>query len=112
MGPIAKLMGINRGNRIVSVISAASKARGLHDWARRNRPGTDLAEADWKEGDVVTTILICANGETIVLTHGCSLPRPYSRDGRVQGTLGMWMEDKDAIYLVENVPMEGSNPDG
>lgn len=112
LGPIAKLMGINRGNRIVSVISAASKARGLHDWARRNRPGTDLAEADWKEGDVVTTILICANGETIILTHGCSLPRPYSRDGRVQGTLGMWMEDKDAIYLEENVPQDGSNPDG
>ena len=97
LGPIAKLMGINRGNRIVSVISAASKARGLHDWARRNRPGTDLAEADWKEGDVVTTILICANGETIVLTHGCSLPRPYSRDGRVQGTLG-WRTRMRSIW--------------
>lgn len=112
LGPIAKLMGINRGNRILSVTSAASKARGLHDWARRNRPGTELAAADWKEGDVVTTILRCANGETIVLTHGCSLPRPYSRDGRIQGTHGIWMEDKDAVYIEPDAPQQASNPDG
>ena len=51
------------------------------------------------EADVVTSMLKCANGETIVLTHDCSLPRPYSRGGRVQGTNGLWQEDGNLIYL-------------
>jgi hypothetical protein len=38
------------------------------------------------------------NGETITLHHDCSLPRPYSRDYVVQGTKGMYEEDK-GFYL-------------
>ena len=40
-----------------------------------------------------------ALGETITLTHSVSLPRPYSRDGRVQGTKGIWCEDTNGIYI-------------
>jgi len=46
----------------------------------------------------------CAQGETIVLTHDTSLPRPYSRGQRVQGTKGLWMEDGNVIHL------EGTSP--
>lgn len=113
LGPIAKLLNINRGNRILSVVSVASKARGLRHWVAMNRPDDpQLMAADWKEGDVVTSILKCAGGETIVLTHGCSLPRPYSRDGRIQGTRGIWLEERDAVFIEENAPQTGSNPDG
>lgn len=48
---------------------------------------------------MVTTVIKCANGETITLTHSISLPRPYSRNGRVQGTNGIWLEDADGIYI-------------
>ena len=55
--------------------------------------------ATFNEGDVVTTVIKCADGETVVLTHDCSLPRPYSRGYRVQGTKGIYMEDGGVIYL-------------
>ncbi len=97
MGPIAKYLGINRGNRILTLSAMASKARGLHAWLEKNRP--DLAGRAVNEADVVTSMLKCANGETILLTHDCSLPRPYSRGGRVQGTNGLWQEDGNLIYL-------------
>lgn len=101
-GPIAKTLQINRGNRIVSLVSMASKARGLRLWAEETQGSDyDLSDAHFNQGDVVTTILKCAGGETIVLTHNCSLPRPYSRDGRIQGTRGLWLEDKNSIYLEE-----------
>ena len=99
LGPIAKILGINRGNRFLSLTSTASKARGFAAYAR---------EHDWKgaggnrvfnEGDVITTVIRCANGETIQLTHSVSLPRPYSRDGRVQGTKGIWLEEAKGIYV-------------
>ena len=32
LGPIAKLININRGNRFVSLCSMASKSRGLNEW--------------------------------------------------------------------------------
>lgn len=47
----------------------------------------------------MTTVIKCADGETVVLTHDCSLPRPYSRGYRVQGTKGIYMEDGGVIYL-------------
>ena len=50
-------------------------------------------------GDVVSSIIKCANGETIALTHSISLPRPYSRDCRVQGTKGIWLEDAKGIFI-------------
>ena len=97
MGPISKYLGINRGNRILTVSSIASKGVGLKAWLRENRP--DLAERDVREGDVVTSMLACAGGETILLTHDCTLPRPYSRGGCVQGTKGIWQEDGNLIFL-------------
>ena len=99
LGPIAKDLCINRGNRMVSLVSMASKASGLHEWFVANRPDSHLATAQVNEGDIVTTLIKCAGGETIVLTHDCTLPRPYSRGGRVQGTKGLWMEDNKSIYL-------------
>ena len=113
LGPIAKLLGLNRGNRILSIVSMASKACGLHHWARRNRGNVpELANAQWREGDVVISLLKCINGETISLTHGCSLPRPYSRDGRIQGTCGIWLEERNSVFIEPDTMQEVSNPDG
>ncbi len=104
LGPIAKYLDINRGNRMTMLTSMSSKAAGLHEWL--NSPaadGHDVAkkQANYKfnQGDVVTTMIKCANGETITLTHDTTLPRIYSRANLVQGTKGMWMEDKHGIYI-------------
>ena len=106
LGPMAKYLNINRGNRMVSLVSMASKAVGLHEWLVKNRPDTDLVSAQVNEGDIVTTMIKCANGETISLTHDCTLPRPYSRGGRVQGTKGIWMEDNRSIYIEGRTPTD------
>ncbi len=99
IGYISKILGINRGNRMLSMITVSSKARGQHEWYVANRPGTPFVNQQINEGDIVNTLIKCANGETILLTHDCTLPRPYSRAGRIQGTKGLWMEDKAAYYI-------------
>ena len=100
LGPIAKYLNINRGNRMLSLVSMASKSRGLHDWITKHRPADHPAQSQvFNEGDIVTTMIKCANGETITLKHGCSLPRPYSRCNVVEGTRGLWMEDKHSISI-------------
>ena len=100
LGPIAKYLDINCGNRMLTLTSMASKAVGLRAWARANRPeGDELRDYPFNEGDVVTTMIKCARGETIVLTHDCSLHRPYSRRNMLQGTKGIWMEDKHSVSI-------------
>lgn len=104
IGPLAKLVGINRGNRFVSLVSMSSKSRGLNEWIKNNKgEDYDLYGYDWACGDVTTTILRCANGETMSIHHDCCLPRPYSREYTVQGTKGVFREAPDdtngVIYL-------------
>ncbi|MGN0745191.1 MAG: Gfo/Idh/MocA family protein [Aristaeellaceae bacterium] len=105
LGPIAEYLNLNRGNRMLSLVSMASKPVGQRLWMEKHRADSPLAQARFNEGDVVTTMIQCANGETIVLTHDCTLPRPYSRGGYVQGTKGLWEEDGRFIYLEDRTPL-------
>ncbi|MCR6719996.1 MAG: Gfo/Idh/MocA family oxidoreductase [Chitinophagaceae bacterium] len=100
IGPIAHYININRGNRFTTLNSFSSKARGLHDYIVK-KGGADHpnAKVKFKLGDVVTTQIGCANGETILLQHDTNLPRPYSLGFRVQGTDGIWMDLNRGIYI-------------
>ena len=100
LGPISKVLGINHGNRILSLSSTASKAAGLHEYISRTKPeDRALCETEFAQGDIVTTVLKCAGGQTIVLTLDTTLPRYYSRAFSVRGTKGMYEEVTDSVFL-------------
>jgi predicted dehydrogenase len=104
LGPIANLCDINRGNRFVSLTSTATKARGLHEYIVNHPEGGiehPNAKINWKQGDIITTTITTARGESIIVTHDCNLPRPYSLGFRVQGTKGIAEIDKHTkrIYI-------------
>lgn len=105
VGPIANYININRGNRFINLCSFSSKARGLHNHVVKhggeNHPN---AKVNFRLGDVVTTNIQCANGETILLQHDTNLPRPYSLGFRVQGTEGLWMDVNKSIYIQDKSP--------
>ncbi|MDI3319359.1 Gfo/Idh/MocA family protein [Pinibacter soli] len=100
IGPIAHAININRGNRFLSLCSYATKSRGLHEHivqvGGENHPN---AKVNFKLGDIVTTMIGCSNGETIILQHDTNLPRPYSLGFRVQGTKGLWMDVNKSVYI-------------
>jgi predicted dehydrogenase len=100
IGPIGNYLDINRGNRFVSLTATSTKSRGLHDYIVKNG-GEDHpnAKLKWKMGDIVTTTIATANGESVIVIHDTTLPRPYSLGFRVQGTKGLWMNDGDQIYI-------------
>ncbi|HEX9827763.1 MAG TPA: Gfo/Idh/MocA family oxidoreductase [Flavobacteriaceae bacterium] len=100
VGPIAAMCDINRGNRFLSLTSHATKSRGLHkyivDHGGMDHPNASLK---FKMGDIVTSTIETSNGETIIVTHDCSSPRPYSLGFRVQGSEGLWEVDGNRIYI-------------
>jgi hypothetical protein len=100
LGPVAEILNINRGNQFLYLTSIASKGLGLHDYiVKKGGENHPNAKVKFKLGDVVTTNIKCANGETIMISHDTNLPRPYSLGFRVQGTNGLWMNDGNHIYL-------------
>jgi predicted dehydrogenase len=100
IGPLSKMLDIHAGNRFTSLVSYASKARGLHEHiVKQGGPDHPNAKIDFKLGDVVTTMINTAKGETVLLQHDTNLPRPYSLGFRVQGTNGLWMDINKSIYV-------------
>jgi hypothetical protein len=100
LGPIAKILNINNGNRMISLTSTSSISKGLHEYILRQKgPENKLASAVFNQGDVVTTVIRCINGETITITLDTTLPRAYSRGFTVCGTKGRYSEDTDSIFI-------------
>lgn len=98
-GPVMNYIDINHGNRFTSLVSFSSKARGLSAYVEELAPSNPNAKINYKNGDVTTTMINCANGETVMLSHDTHLPRPYSLGFRVQGTKGIWMDVNQSVYI-------------
>lgn len=106
LGPIAKILDINRGNRMVSLVSVASKAAGMKQFVEDRKDtiqNKDLIGAEFKQGDIINTIITCENGETISIKLDTTLPRYYSREFTVQGTKGMFNQELNSVFVEGDV---------
>lgn len=112
LGPIAKLLDINRGNRMVSLVSVASKSAGMEAYveAHKDTINPELIGVDFKQGDIVHTIITCAGGETILLKLDTSLPRFYSRDFTVRGTKGFYEQATNLVFVEKEDEAEMFDP--
>ena len=87
LGPVAQCMDVNRGNKIDFLTSMSSQEAAFTQSAiDKNRE----AFKDIKDyrGDMNTTLLKLNKGQTIMIQHDVSSPRPYSRIHLLQGSKG------------------------
>ena len=70
--------------------------------AQTDHLGADskYANIDYKQGDIVNTLITCENGELISIRLDTSLPCYYSRELTVRGTRGMY-EEKLGLVLAD-----------
>ncbi len=108
IGPIAKILKINNGNRFLSLSSFASKAVGLnHFLGKQDTSKLELPKnIKFNQGDIVTTQISCANGELVSLKLDTSLPRYYSREFYVQGTNGLVNGENMSVFLESDTTNE------
>lgn len=103
IGPISKVLNLTYGNTMVSLTSTASKACGLKKYIETRKDKYDdlkaLEKQEFCQGDIVTTVIKCAGGETITITLDTTLPRIYSRGFEVRGTRAMFSEDERRLIL-------------
>lgn len=99
LGPIAKILDINNGNRMLTLTSVSSCSKGAAAYAMENMPQSPAAKLSFAQGDVITTVIKCAAGQTITLTLDTTLPRTYTRAFTVRGTRGGYFGETDSIYI-------------
>ncbi len=105
LGPVLSWMDINCGDSISQIYSSATASKGINAYMKR-KFGDDHpnAKLKYKQGDIVTSTLKTQNGKTIIVNYDMQLPRPYDNRWMVQGTLGIYNEQRDAVYLTDKSP--------
>lgn len=101
LGPVAQIMGINRGDRFDYLTSVSTNQYGMSLYAAEKFGAeSDYAKYPYKLGDMNITLLHTTNGKTIMVQHDTTTPRPYSRIHHISGTKGMAVKwPKEAIAL-------------
>jgi len=89
LGPVISWMDINRGDAFDYVTATAEKFGPDHPNARRK----------FAQGDIVTTVVRTKKGKSIVINYDMQLPRPYDNRWLIQGTRGLYNEQREAVYL-------------
>jgi hypothetical protein len=77
----------------------ASKSAGLKEYIKGKEELEYLNDVEFKQGDIVDTLIKCENGELISLRLDTTLPRFYSREFTVRGTKGMYKEDNNMMLI-------------
>jgi predicted dehydrogenase len=105
VGPVISWMDINRGDVFTEIFSTASASKGINAYLKRkfgdDHPGANIK---YQQGDIVTSLLKTKMGKTLVINYDMQLPRPYSNRWLLEGTLGVYDEEKGSIYLTDRSP--------
>ncbi len=105
VGPVLSWLDINCGDVITEIYSTATASKGINAYMKRQF-GKDHPNASrtFSQGDIVTSLLKTKQGKSIVINYDMQLPRPYANRWMLQGTLGVYDEEKESIYLLEKSP--------
>ena len=104
-GPVLSWLDINCGDAYATLTAMATDTKGINAYfARKFGPDHPNAKRTYKQGDIVTSLIRTKKGKTIVINYDMQLPRPYDNRWMVQGTLGLYSESRNSVYV------EGRSP--
>ena len=105
LGPVLSWMDINCGDAFATLASTATAQWGINAYfARAFGPDHPNATREFAQGDIVTTTIKTHEGKTIIVNYDMQLPRPYDNRWLIQGTLGLYNEQRDAVYVTGRSP--------
>jgi predicted dehydrogenase len=105
LGPVLSWMDINCGDSFATLTSTATDSRAINAYfARKFGPDHPNAKREYKQADIVTSVVRTQKNRTIVINYDMQLPRPYDNRWMIQGTLGLYDEDKSSVCLVGKSP--------
>jgi predicted dehydrogenase len=114
LGPVSLWMGINRGDRYVTMLSMDTGTRGLQSYARE-KWGSDHPAARpgfFQKGDTTITLLRSANEKMVALRYESASTRPFGGWESLNGTKGAYdgSPSGEMLYLHGRSPNERWEP--
>ncbi len=85
LGPVCLAMNIHRGDKLNYLVSMDTRAIGNPAYLKEKRGET---VSDFRNGDHTTTMIRTEKGNSILIEHNVTSPRPYSRMYQLTGTKG------------------------
>jgi len=105
LGPVLSWMDINCGDVFATCTSTATDSRAINAYfARKFGPDHPNAKQKYAQGDIVTSVVRTARGKTVVVNYDMQLPRPYDNRWLIQGTMGLYDEDKKSVCITGRSP--------
>lgn len=105
LGPVLSWMDINCGDAFASITSTATASKGINAYfARKFGPDHPGAKRKYAQGDIVTSVVRTHQGKSIVINYDMQLPRPYDNRWLIQGTLGLYNEQRESLYVLDRSP--------
>jgi predicted dehydrogenase len=105
LGPVISWMDIGCGDYYDYLTSTATDCFGINDYfIRRFGPDHPNAKRKYAQGDIVSTVVRTKKGKSIVINYDMQLPRPYDNRWMIQGTRGIYNEQRNAVYLTGRSP--------
>ena len=98
-GPVLSWLDINCGDYYDTITSTATDCLSIYEYFERNFPDHPNSKQKYKQGDIVTTVVRTKKGKTIVINYDMQSPRPYDNRWTVQGTRGIYNEQRNSVYL-------------
>ncbi len=105
LGPVISWMDIGCGDYFDYLTSTATDCFGINDYfIRKFGPDHPNAKRKYAQGDIVTTVVRTKKGKSIVINYDMQLPRPYDNRWMIQGTHGIYNEQRNAVYITGRSP--------
>ncbi len=100
LGPVISWMDIGCGDYFAYVTSTATRSLGINRrFTKKFGPNHPNAKRHYAQADIVTSVVKTVKGNTIVINYDMQLPRPYDNRWMIQGTDGLYDEDRGVVYL-------------
>ena len=105
LGPVLSWLDIHCGDAFDYITSTATGQFGITNYFKKtfgeNHPGS---RREYRQGDIVTSVIRTKKGKSVVVNYDMQLPRPYDNRWMIQGTEGIYMEARNSIYLHKRSP--------
>jgi Glycosyl hydrolase 109, C-terminal domain/Oxidoreductase family, NAD-binding Rossmann fold len=99
LGPVSKWMEVNRGDRLVSLVSMMSKPAALNAYAKKRfGPDSKQAKIDFLTGDMCVTLIKSEKGRLITVYYDSDSPRPADIFYLAQGPQGVF-DSRKGIHI-------------
>jgi len=113
IGPVAKWLGINRGDRMVSLVAGSTTQASIRDYVRSrfsaDHPARQVA---FRSADSTSVLIRTAKGRLIDLRYDISSPHPLVSTTycSLQGTKGSYESRIGSIWLAGRTPSDTWEP--